>query len=160
MPQIIATYRPFDFDKGISYVNSITRNKQRAPYDHVCYLENGVIYESVVKRGVRKIDFEEWKKGREGTHLFMYDVPLHMFNINVFEKLEHKQYDVPSNFWHLFNFKKLLNYKPYELINCAELLGLMNFRNQLVGEIVSEYTPRKWVEIMDDENRLLRHKII
>jgi hypothetical protein len=45
MKYIIATYRPFDFTKPISYANSVTRNKNRAPYDHVCALIDGVIYE-------------------------------------------------------------------------------------------------------------------
>lgn len=155
MKYIIATYRPFHLLKPISWVNAITRQKQRAPYDHVCSLIDGVIYESVVGKGVRKIPFEEWKKGREGTTLFMFEMSYLSFNMSEFNKLEGRKYDIPSNIFNLFGLFKLLSRKADKKIQCAELIAHMrNF------EYPERYTPRKIVDTCRNEGRKLKIEII
>lgn len=155
MPQIIATYRPFKFTKGICYINSGTRNKQQAPFDHIAYCQNGWVFESVIKHGAHHIKFDEWVKGREGTHLFIYDVPYGLFDQHIFWKLKNTAYDTPSNIYHLFGLINLLPLNGSRKNNCAEILARM-----MLHPNPDEMTPRKLVEIMDAAKYPLTHKII
>ena len=77
----------------------------------MAYLEEGYIYESVVGDGVRKIHFDEWKIGREGTHIFMYKVPFGFLDLRVFGRFEGRKYDIWSNGYQLFGLVKLLSFK-------------------------------------------------
>lgn len=143
MPYIIATYRPFEWLKPISWINSISRQKKRAPYDHIAYLKEGYIYESVIGKGVHKIAFEDWKKGREGTTLALFKVKESDLDLNVFCKLEGRKYDIPANFFNLFGLTKLLSKNADKRIQCAELIA--NMMHLYKPEI---YTPRMIVDVM------------
>jgi len=137
MIEIIFTYRPKSF-KPISWVNQITRGKIKAPFDHAMALSKEKVYESVVKKGVHKMQFNEWIDGREGTYLFRYQLPANHVDFNVFDKLEGTGYDWKANIWFLLGLEENLKNNPNELIFCTELLALM-----LHLEDAHTYTPKK-----------------
>lgn len=155
MTYIVVTYRPFEWLKPISWVNSITRQKKRAPYDHVAYLEEGYIYESVVGKGVHNIRFEDWTKGREGTTLLLFKVDRLDLDMNVFHKLKGRKYDIPSNLFNLFGITKLLSRKADKKIQCSELIA-----NMMHLDKPETYTPRMIVDIMIKERRTQNTRVI
>lgn len=155
MPYLISTYRPFEWLKPISWVNSGTRQKQRYPVDHVAYYCNGYIYESVVGKGVRSISYNDWIKTRQGTTLTLFQVDASQFDLNVFDRLEGTKYDIPANLFNLFGLFKLLRYKADKRIQCAELIANMMHLDK--PEI---FTPRMIVDIMIKERRTQNIKVI
>lgn len=107
MGQAILTYRPRQiFRKPISEVNYRTRKKTGKPVDHIAYLENGWIYESAAPKGVIKTPYEDWVKGREGTTLFIFDLPKGFVDVEVFEKHIDFPYDYWANILYYFNAKE------------------------------------------------------
>lgn len=152
---VIATYRPFQWLKPISWINSATRQKQRTPYDHIAILKGGYVYESVVGKGVRKIHFDEWRKGREGTTLFMFKVQEIEYDMPTFNRLIGRKYDTPANLFNLFGLFKLLSFKADKRIQCAELIASMKMLDK--PEL---YTPRKIVDLLRSERKKLKIEII
>jgi hypothetical protein len=110
---------------------------------------------SVVGKGVHKIPFEEWKKGREGTTLFMFETPRLAFDLSIFEKLEGRKYDIPSNIFNLFGLFKLLRINADKAIQCAELMAHLES-----CENPHDYTPRKYVDRCIEKSRKLKIKMI
>lgn len=107
MPKAILTYRPRQtFRKPISEVNYRTRKKTGKPVDHIAYYENGRIYESAAPMGVHSVPFEEWKKGREGTTLFVFDLPENFIDLGIFETYHGTPYDYWANILYYLNAKE------------------------------------------------------
>lgn len=127
MVQAVFTNRPLSI-KPISWVNGITRVKTKRPFDHVSILKDGVIYESTAGVGVHKIPFEEWKKGREGTTIFLFNMPEHHFSFDRFDSLEGVKYDLKANLLFLMGMDDKLKNNSLKAIFCSELLALMEFK--------------------------------
>ncbi len=124
MTEIIFTYRPFRWIKPISWINRITRKISRAPYDHVAIKKDGVIYESTTGKGVRSIGYSDWKKGREGTYLFIYTAPDDAVDLIFFKQFEGRGYDYQSAINHFFHRKEAMAKRSYKKFTCSEFVAL------------------------------------
>ena len=124
MTEVIFTYRPFDWS-AIASVNSVTRNETKSPFDHVSMKHAGFVYESVVKKGVHQISWDEWTEGREGTYLFVYQLPSDAVDWFAFERLKGKGYDTMAILYHLLDKEEKLKNKPNDKIYCSELMAHM-----------------------------------
>jgi hypothetical protein len=142
MTEIIFTYRPRKLGKPISLVNRITRRISQSPYDHVLILEEGIVYESSAGKGVHSQKFELWKQGREGTHLYCYEVPKALIDRDLMMMMEGKPYDYRSAFLHFLRMKKAMKKRMFEAFTCSEfvgfVIGLDNWWSAL-PEDVSDY---------------------
>ena len=135
MIEIIFTSRPISW-KPISWVNAITRMKTNSPFDHVALKCRGYVHESTSGKGVHKIKYEDWLMGREGTYLFIYQVPNDLINFGIFENLKGRGYDYKANILYLFGRKKALKKKANDKLFCSELIAhMMRLENPY------EYTP-------------------
>jgi len=126
MIEVILTNRPVKLRKPISWVNGITRMKTNGAFDHIAWMNEGIVYESVAGEGVRDIPFEDWKKGREGTTIFIYsDLPEEMFDMSVYEGFKHlvTGYDYWANILFFFNQTHKLYKKNTKKQFCSELLA-------------------------------------
>jgi len=141
---IIFTCRPVEIKKPISWVNAITRMKTRSPFDHVSVEYKDYVYESVAGKGVHKIHWNDWVKGREGTYLISYEIPRHLVSFSKFQDLEGTGYDFMANVYYLFNKKEKLANKANNKMFCSELVAhMLGFKDPHL------YTP-------DDLERKLR----
>jgi len=144
MIEIIFTSRPLSW-KPISWVNAITRIKTQSPFDHVSLKYKGYIHESTAGKGVHKIHFDKWVKGREGTYIISYEIPdRHLVSFSKFLDLQGVPYDYWANIYYLFGWKKMLKKRSTKRMFCSELIAEM-----LHLENSHEYTP-------DDLERILR----
>lgn len=126
MRKAILTYRPREtFRKPISEINYRTRKKTGKPVDHIAYYENGIIYESAAPMGVHSIPYDEWIKGREGTTLFVFDLPDGFVNVGVFERYDGTPYDYWANVLYYLNAKEeRLKKRANEKLFCSEIFML------------------------------------
>ena len=124
MTEIIFTSRPLSLSP-ISWVNAVTRMKTNSPFDHVSLRYKGYVYESTSGAGVHKIPYAEWIKGREGTYLFIYQIPDNLIDFSIFDKLEGKKYDYKANLLFLLNRTKGLKKQSNDRIFCSELIANM-----------------------------------
>lgn len=116
----------------MSWVNALTRFKTKSPFDHVALYDEvlGIVYESVAGKGVHQLHYSTWRKGREGSYLFIYDVPYNMtIDMNVFLNLEGVGYDYKANLLYMFNKVDRLKHRATKKIFCSELVAmLLKFR--------------------------------
>ena len=124
MIEIILTSRPTTWHP-ISWVNAITRIKTRSPFDHVALKFKGYVYESTAGKGVHRIRYEDWIKGRGGSYLFIYQVPVNRVSFEVFDNLKGRKYDYKANLLFLFNRSKGLKKDPTKRLFCSELVAHM-----------------------------------
>lgn len=126
MTEIILTNRPVELKKPISWVNGITRMKTNGAFDHIAWRENGIVYESTAGKGVHSIPFNEWKKGREGTTIFIYhDLPDNFIDYSVFEyyRDNRTKYDYKANVLFFLNMLHKLEKKNEKRQFCSELVA-------------------------------------
>ncbi len=144
MIEVIFTSRPLSL-KPISWVNAVTRIKTKSPFDHVSLKYKGYIHESTAGKGVHKIHFDEWTKGREGSYLICYEIEdRNKVKFIHFENLLGTKYDYWANIYYLIGAKKMLERKSRQRMFCSELIAEM-----LELDNPHEYTP-------DDLERELR----
>lgn len=124
MIEIIFTSRPLSL-KPISWVNALTRVKTRSPFDHVSLKYKGYIYESTAGKGVHKIHWDEWTKGREGSYLICYEIDRVDVKFIHFEDLLGTKYDYAANFYYLLGMYKMLERKTRKRMFCSELIAEM-----------------------------------
>jgi uncharacterized protein YycO len=122
--KLIFTHRP-PSKKVISFVNLVTRNVTKCPYDHVALYHNGYVYESTAGIGVHSIPFSEWKKGREGSWLHLFKVDDDRIDLSIFEQHRGKPYDFKANVLWLTKQPEKLKKNADKAIYCSELIGLM-----------------------------------
>lgn len=125
MAHLVFTSRPLSIKQPISIVNAISRVVEGTFVDHVAILKDGVIYESVAGKGVHSMEYDEWKIGREGTHLFLLEIDDDLVDFNKFKLLKGKKYDYMANLFHLFKMDKRLAVRPLKRIYCSELAAIM-----------------------------------
>ena len=159
MTESILTHRPFEFAKGISYVNEISRIRTGSPFCHISIRKDGYIYESTAGKGVHKMDADLWMHDREGTTIFIYEMPEHYLDFGVFDFMEGKGYDYLANIQYALrrgkNLDKALSKNPNDKIYCSELWANMAHKNK-----PWEWTPHKCALDMAQKNLPLRMEII
>ena len=159
MIESVLTHRPFQFTKPISYVNEISRIRTKSPFCHISIRKDGFVYESTAGPGVHKIDADLWKYGREGTTVFIYEMPEDYLNFDIFNDLEGKKYDYWANIQYAFrrgeNLEKALKKNPNDKIYCSELWANMAEKND-----PSTWTPQKCALDMMNNKLPLRMEII
>ena len=126
MIEIILTNRPVELKKPISWVNGITRMKTNGAFDHIAWMQNGLVYESTAGKGVHLIHFEDWKKGREGTTIFIYsDLPEDLIDFDIFFDFYSRptKYDYKANALFFFGMLHKLKKKNTKRQFCSELVA-------------------------------------
>ena len=136
MIEIIFNNRPVEFLRPISWVNGITRMKSKGAFDHISARKDGLILESSAGKGVHKQPFDEWRKGREGTTIFIYSgIPDYAFDMDVFNMFLEKgtKYDYKANVLYLLGMYKKLKKNNLERQFCSELIA-----NCIAGYMISK----------------------
>lgn len=123
MTKVILTYDPLD-GKFMSIANLINRSKQHYPFDHIAMVKDGIVYESTFRVGVHTIDFEEWKKDRQGTFLLIYTVPDDFIDFDLLENYIGKPYDLRAIVNILRNRFDKLKKNANDRIFCSELYAI------------------------------------
>jgi len=108
----------------MAFANLINRTKQHYPFDHIAILKDGEIWESAFKVGVRKIDFEDWKEGREGTFLLIYTVPDDFIDFDLLENYMGRKYDLKAILNILRNRFDKLKKNADNKIFCSEFYAI------------------------------------
>lgn len=93
--------------------------------DHISMEKDGIIYESTVGKGVQDIPFEEWKKGREGTFLLIYEVPDDFLDFDIHDIYKGTKYDLKSIINIMLNRFEKLKKNPTDKIYCSEYYAMM-----------------------------------
>ena len=126
MTELLFTSRPLSASP-ISWANAATRIRTKGMVDHVALLKDGMVYESVVKKGVSKTPYKNWILGREGTMLIRVQVPDEAYDFDVFEAYRGTKYDTPAIAYLFFGLYKMLKSKSLKRIFCSELIAMMRY---------------------------------
>ena len=153
MAKIIFTHRPFQLRRPISWANGLTRTKTKNFTDHVCWtMDDGeitndsVVYESVVGDGVHVITYGEWIDGRIGTILFVYEIPEHIIDMDVFFIFlkSGTKYDTIALVWLLFGRNDKLKKNATTRQFCSELVANV-MAKWMIANGFSDYQNPFWI---------------